>query len=157
MKYQKITYVNHEYLSIGKGYYEYHIYVEEYDSGWVTVDLSNSTSFNHYSNSWLLQYRRIGNIVHLRGAVTPKKKLTGLGYDIEESTPLVTTLPSECWPNQTESAVCQGSSMNRHLVQITTEGKLYAGLRYGTTTITNTLEPGSSGLWLTCNMTYFVD
>ena len=31
LKYQKITYVNHEYLSIGKGYYEYHIYVEEYD------------------------------------------------------------------------------------------------------------------------------
>ena len=31
LKYEQYTYVNHEYVSMGKGYYEYHIYVEEHD------------------------------------------------------------------------------------------------------------------------------
>lgn len=128
-----------------------HIFIEEYDSGWITPDLTNNQAFNHYNNNWPFQYRRIGKMVHIRGAVTPAQKLYNLDYDNGKQ---IVQLPSDCAPSHREASICSGTEMNKHLLQVYSDGKVYVGARYGSDSINRELDPG---IWLHCDITYFVD
>lgn len=73
------------------------VYEMTADSGWKTLPLASGISA--YSDAQLPQYRKIGEVVYLRGAVK--------GVDANET--VVATLPTGHRPTQTHSYVQNGT------------------------------------------------
>lgn len=74
------------------------------DSGWKNATLTSN--FNAYSNisSNTPQYRKVGNIVEIRGVVSPKSNLTGSTTGVT-----IFTLPTGYRPSNAIFEICQGS------------------------------------------------
>lgn len=118
------------------------------DSGW--VDCSYASGFTRYSTSQAgLQVRKIGNIVHLRGAVKRVGSITPSGKVI------IGTMPSGYAPTSYwETFVCHGSGANKFLLVIDTNGTI--GIeRYTDSTSAN--ETITDGAWLNCYATWFIN
>lgn len=117
------------------------------DTGW--IDLEFSSNFENYNGtkSNNPKYRKIGNIVMLQGVATPVKTISGSSTEIE-----MFTLPEEVHPPKEFLCICQGTSMNRWLLTVMTNGRV-AFSRYGTSESSSV----NSGNWLPFNIVYFID
>lgn len=121
---------------------------KQYDSGW--KNCTYGSDFARYDTSQApLQVRRIGNIVHLRGAVKPNKTIT----PTDDATVLVTSLGSTFAPTYTERVICQGSGSKRFLLSIYNSGNVYVS-RYSNSTSLN--DDFSESSWLNCFATWFI-
>lgn len=105
------------------------------DTGWMT--LKTTADFTAYGSEELV-YRTVGNQTYVSGVVTPTK-------DLEQGTTerLIATLPVGSRPSKTINLICQGTSINKWLLLIKTDGKISAS-RYGTTKYENMTK----GTWL---------
>ena len=93
------------------------------DSGWKNLTLASD--FKLYTNS-SARYRKIGNLVELRGVIAPTKSISA------DSLTVAFTLPSGYRPSSLVSDICQGSGSNRWLLSIEASGNAVVS-RYGIT------------------------
>lgn len=91
------------------------------DTGWVKVTAFAGPFTNYDAVNQLPMYRKIGNIVYLRGAVKPTETLAPLnGNDVIEHS--IFTLPKSCRPNDLCCFVCHGSGAAKWLMQVRSTG-----------------------------------
>lgn len=124
--------------------------MDGYDSGWVTLTITNTTNFALWVASEAIQIRRIGKSVQLRGAV--KANVAGIvDSSTETSANLMFPIPAAYLPavhTPHHVFVCQGSGLNRWQLRISNSGA-YAG-RYGP-------SASAAGNWLPFNVSWFID
>lgn len=117
------------------------------DTGWQTANLAESNLFKAYSGvaANTPEYRKIGSIVHIRGAVSPKNAIpySTTSYHIF-------TLPEGFRPNKGEQFVCHGSEANKWLLTVFSDGQVYFARHGGTGQVATT------SAWLPLAVTYFV-
>lgn len=114
------------------------------DSGWKTVTFEGS--FAHYNDQQTLKYRRVGKQVFIRGAMKPTAEL---GKDASHK---AFTLPVGYRPAQMQDFLCQGSTANKWLCEITTAGVVSVA-RYGTTAYINI----PTTAWLPVHISFLID
>ena len=119
--------------------------IELDDTGW--IDATLTSSFALYSTDDVCQYRKIGKHVQLRGIVKPTAALAGSFTGV-----VIFTLPTEFIPSRPCNFVCQGSSVNKWLLQVSTSGKVSFS-RYGT----SSLAQAGVNAWLTFDAGYLID
>lgn len=126
----------------------------QYDSGWKTPTLV-STMTNHGSDSKnAVKYRKIGSVVDIAGAVSPKATTTlAKGAAVT-----LFTLPEAYRPSYTRSFLCQGSARFIFMLQIESNGAVTIS-RYRNSTSTTDAYPTSvsTDSWLPISATFFVD
>lgn len=107
-----------------------------------------TSNFNAYSNisSNTPQYRKVGNIVEIRGVVSPKSNLTGSTTGVT-----IFTLPTGYRPSNAIFEICQGSGKNVWLLTINSNGTVQFS-RYGT----NANATASTSAWLCFNKTFTI-
>ena len=105
------------------------------DSGWQTATLSSAFQVYNNTAGYAPKYRRIGDVVYVTGVVSPTTEITNGA--------VIFTLPSGYRPSAYSAFICQGSSANRWLLNVGTNGEVNIG-RYGTTE--SVAVP--SGTWL---------
>ena len=105
------------------------------DSGWQTATLSSSFQVYNNTAGYAPKYRRIGEVVYVTGVVSTTTEITNGA--------VIFTLPSGYRPSAYSAFICQGSSANRWLLNVGTNGEVNIG-RYGTTE--SVAVP--SGTWL---------
>lgn len=117
-----------------------------FDTGWEEATLSSS--FQQYSASRPVQYRRTFQTVSIRGAVKPASTL--------DSSNQITifTLPESYCPSQQVTVLCQGSVTNHWLLTINTTGEVNFS-RYSNGTAYNTAV--GTGVWLPFDVTFTID
>lgn len=113
------------------------------DSGWKNISLTSD--FKLYTNS-SARYRKIGNLVELRGVIAPTKSISA------DSLTVAFTLPSGYRPTSLVSDICQGSGSNRWLLSIEASGNAVVS-RYG---ITEYIAIPTTA-WLPFHAIYYVD
>ncbi len=116
------------------------------DTGWKTVSFSSGYS-NH--SSYHTVYRRVGKVVHLKGAFTNSNALTSSNTDVQWGS----ISDTSCRPSNQELFLQQGSGANKYVLGITTDGKL-TWARYGTNAINTSINKGA---WFVCYATWLVD
>ena len=122
-------------------------YDEVMDSGWFYGGAIGD-GFSIYANDTQIQYRKIGKIVHIRGAVKPTTDIAG-----STTSYTIFTLPEGYRPSAPVYARCQGSSANSWLLSVTAAGAVrFSRYGYGTTYVTAT-----AGTWLPFDVTFFID
>lgn len=119
--------------------------IELDDTGW--IDATLTSSFTLYSADDVCQYRKIGKHVQLRGVVKPTAALAGSLTGVA-----IFTLPTEFIPSRPCNFVCQGSSVNRWLLQVNADGEVTFA-RYGT----SSLAQAGVKAWLTFDVGYSID
>lgn len=125
---------------------EWHLRPVLFDTGW--VDLSLGSEFKQYGTGNSVRYRKIGDIVEVRGIVSPVADIAG-GTDMHT----IATLPEGARPVGPQYAMCQGSSNCTWLFRVNHTGSLdFSRYRNGNTTTTAT-----AGTWLPFQMTFMVD
>ena len=115
------------------------------DTGW--IDATLTSSFTLYSTNDVCQYRKIGKHVQLRGVVKPTEALAGSLTGV-----VIFTLPAEFTPSRPCNFVCQGSSVNKWLLQVSTNGNVSFS-RYGT----SSLAQAGVKAWLPFDAGYLID
>ena len=115
------------------------------DTGW--IDATLTSSFTLYSADDVCQYRKIGKHVQLRGVVKPTAALAGSLTGV-----VIFTLPAEFTPSRVCSFVCQGSSVNKWLLQVSTGGNVSFS-RYGTSSLAKAVV----NTWLPFDVGYLID
>lgn len=99
-----------------------------HDTGW--QDMSFGTGFDHYGTvDWKAEYRRVGKVVSVRGAV---KNTNAFTPNTDNGTTICTIGDTSCRPSKIYQFVQNGSAMNRMLMRINTNGTINI-FRYGTT------------------------
>lgn len=88
-----------------------------FDTGWKNAALASGFETYAGNTSNALKYRRKGNVVYVKGVVTPKATLTG-GTDNET----ITTLPEGYRPETQWNYICQGSGTAIWLCSVTAGG-----------------------------------
>ena len=119
--------------------------IELDDTGW--IDATLTSSFTLYADYDVCQYRKIGKYVQLRGVVKPTAALAGSLTGV-----VIFTLPAEFTPSRPCKFVCQGSSVNRWLLQVDTNGDVDFS-RYGT----SSLAQAGVNAWLPFDVGYLID
>lgn len=114
------------------------------DSGWKTVTFEGS--FTHYNDAQVLKYRKVGKQVFIRGAMKPTTELA------KATSHKAFTLPEGYRPAQLQDFVCQGSSANKWLCEITSAGVVSVA-RYGTTEYINI----PTTAWLPVSASFLID
>lgn len=97
------------------------------DSGWQTATLDSQ--FAIYNETTPVQYRKIGKMVEIRGAVAPTSNIAGSTTEYT-----IFTLPSE-YRHSFDSPIytlCQGTAQNKWLLIVRSSGEINFS-RYGTT------------------------
>lgn len=118
------------------------------DSGWVNCSLGSG--FSRYATSQAaLQVRKIGNIVHLRGAV----KRSGAITPSNDSSVIMGTVPSGYRPSYESCHIVQGSGSNRFLLTIYSNGNICVSRYTNTTTTNGTIGDGA---WLNTYVTWVI-
>lgn len=118
------------------------------DSGWQTATLDSQ--FTVYSENTPVQYRKIGKMVEIRGAVAPTSDIAG-----STTRYVIFTLPSEyrhSYPSIIDT-LCQGSTQNKWLLGVDSSGNVTFS-RYGTTSGYVTCTTSN---WLPFHVMFFVD
>lgn len=125
---------------------EWKLYPMAFDSGW--VDLTLTSEFRQYGTGNSVRYRKIGNVVEVRGIVAPVADIAG-GTDMHT----IATLPSGARPVEPLYAICHGSSNCTWLFRVNNTGTLdFSRYRNGNSTAT-----AGAGTWLPFQMTFMVD
>lgn len=124
-------------------------FVTYYDSGWKIPTLSSDFVIYNTNVNSTVQYRRVGQMVEVRGAVKPTRN------DIGDTTELYTIfeLPEDFRPSTRIALRMQGSSTETWLFTITVDG-LVQFSRYGDGMA---MFPVDTGTWLPFQATFFVD
>lgn len=121
------------------------------DTGWQELVL-NASDFKIYNNSTSNTpvYRKIGNIVQIKGIVSPVNSTNVLGT----TNPVqIGTIPADCAPSVIGIyTVCHGSGNAVWLLDVTTDGVVRAS-RYATGETSTT--PTTSA-WMPFTITYFI-
>ena len=116
-------------------------------SDWVDMTLDPDFVLYQGLTQYQPQYKAIGEMVFVRGVVSPAAAYTSSGSLVT----IATGIPEDLRPPYNMSFICQGSGLNRWLCSITTGGAV-AISRYGTTE--NVEVPANA--WLTFAVSYFV-
>ena len=119
-----------------------------FDTGWKTATLTSD--FETYASNAgnTLKYRRKGNVVYVKGVVTPKATLAG-GTD----TYTITTLPDGYRPGTQWNYVCQGSGAAVWLCTVTAAGLVrFARYRMG-----NAWADAAANTWLPIDISFILD
>lgn len=114
---------------------------------WTLLTLDDAFQAYNGNDNYKPRYKAYGNVVTVRGVVSPKSKFTS-------STSLVTMasdLPETLRPKIQLSFICQGSGFNRWQCIIDTDGTISMS-RYGITAA----EAVPTSAWLTFCCTYIV-
>ena len=111
------------------------------------TDLTVASGFEVYGDGTKPQYRVNGNLVTVTGAVKPTATVTSNTNGVL----IASGIKTQYCPKNTLAFVCQGSGINRWLLQLNSEGKLYVA-RYGT----NDYVDISAGAWLIFTVTYSI-
>lgn len=118
------------------------------DTGWKTATLTSS--FKTYSGNTenALKYRRKGNVVYVKGVVTPTATLTGGTDNVN-----ITTLPAGYRPAVQQNFVCQGSGTAIWLCTVTSAGIIrFARYRTG-----DTWANAAANTWLPIDISFILD
>ena len=116
-----------------------------YDTGWKSLTLASG--FSTYDSGHPTRYRRIGKTVHIEGIF---KNSSALASGSE--TTMATISDTTCRPPHDQFHLMQGTGKNFFLLRVNTDGTITIS-RYGTTANAQC----TSGSWLHCYITYFVD
>ena len=118
-------------------------------SGSEWVDLTLDSAFVLYNGTAANQpqYKAIGEMVFVRGVVSPAAAFDSSGSLVT----IATGIPTALRPPYNMSFICQGSGINRWLCTVTTGGAI-AISRYGTTANANV----PVNAWLTFAVSYFI-
>lgn len=114
------------------------------DSRWTNLTLTSA--FTVYATSSVAQYRKIGNLVMLRGQIKPTSEIAA-----STTNTIMSTLPTGFRPGLALTFVCQGSDVNRWALTIYANGDLGVA-RYGTAA----LAAIPANAWLSFNVMFFV-
>lgn len=114
------------------------------DSGWINLKLTSA--FTLYGTSAVAQYRKIGNLVMVRGQIKPTSEIAASGTNT-----VMSSLPTGFRPSLDYVFVCQGSSANRWTLTTYANGNLGVA-RYGTTEFVAI----PTNAWLVFNVMFFV-
>lgn len=117
----------------------------EWATEWKTATLSST--FKAYNNEAknMPEYKRIGDIVEIRGVVTPASDIASGGSGT------IFTLPEGHRPHKEVYAICQGTSRNVWLLTVYTSGEVVFS-RYGAASY----DKAVNGTWLPFNVTFMV-
>lgn len=117
------------------------------ESSWIDATLTSTFAIHPDANGYTVKYKKIGNQVYLKGALTPTATIPA------NNITTMFTLPAGYRPIGIGAFfVCQGTGMNRWLLRIHPSGIVSVD-RYGTTT--NIDIP--SGAWLTFDVYFSVN
>ena len=116
------------------------------DTGW--QDLQMEEGYDHHNENDKAQFRRIGKIVQIRGAIKNSSAFTPQ----HDGSKIATITDESCFPSQRIITVQQGTNANKLLLNIGTDGSVNVG-RYGT----NSSGTVPVGNWLNVQVMYFVD
>ena len=119
------------------------------DSGWITPTLINSFTVYGGLAENQPQYRKVGKIVELVGAISPPASNT-VGTNTQTA---FCTLPVGFRPSKIHSYTMQGSGQYQWLLTVGTSGNVLAS-RYS---LGGVLTAPISTSWLPFNVTFFVD
>ncbi len=119
---------------------------QNYDSGWQNATLSSAFKNYNDDSSNTPQYRKIGKVVEIRGAVAPTSQIAA------NSITVMFNLPAGFRPSKETKSIQQGSELNSWLLQVRPSGNVDIA-RYGTTT--NIAIPTTA--WLPFNFTFTID
>lgn len=113
------------------------------------IDLTLNSAFKVYSDNAINrpQIKNVGNIVMVRGVVSPVTAYTATTNQVE----IASGIPADLRPDISYTFVCQGSGNNKWTLGITPSGTVTVA-RYGTT---ENIEIPTSA-WLTFAITYLV-
>lgn len=147
-----ITYT-YDCSSLDEGYYtvsanESHVdFKVLFVSPW--FELSLASGYKHYQSDQHLAYRRVGNIVEIRGVVAKSGAITPSGSWVNI---LSTNIPVGYRPYYSQERPQQGSGENRVLWQVSSDGSI--NWRYYGTTASNTQMPDNA--WLNIYFQYSI-
>lgn len=113
-------------------------------------DLTLADGFTVYGNAETNkpQYKQIGNLVMIKGVISPTATITSSTSSIS----MLSGLPSEARPTGPDlQYICQGSALNKWLCTITTGGAVKIS-RYGDSDYVNP----TASTWLPINILYMV-
>ncbi len=119
------------------------------DTGWIDATLSNA--FVKYNASSLVQYRRIGSQVQIRGIVKPANATIADSISGSAGYEVIFTLPAGFRTSagvDLEHTICQGSRTNRWMLQVNPDGQVWAR-RYGP-------EAAEAEVWMPFSHTFFI-
>lgn len=119
------------------------------DTGWIDLPL-NTAIVKEYSEGRRPKYRVIGKVVEIRGAVTPKKKIT---FDESKGNNVVAYIPQQYAPAHYINRVQQGSNAFHFLESINNAGAISIDKYTNNTTVRQETPVNS---WLNINMVYLI-
>ncbi|MCC8022976.1 MAG: H-type lectin domain-containing protein [Clostridiales bacterium] len=120
------------------------------DSGWVDLPLLHGFTAYDGDSANRPQYRKAGSTVTVRGILSPPASNTiASSRDMMQ----IAQLPDGIAPTQPVLAVCQGSAQAVWMLQISTDGGLYAG-RYR---LGDAWSTPSSTAWMPFYATFYSD
>lgn len=117
------------------------------DVPWTNLPLSSG--WKAYSAAWTPKYRRVGQVVEVRGAVSPTATTTIGNSDLTFG-----TLPQGCRPEVTVVQLCQSSSVKIWACSITSSGDVRTG-RLRTMNSTSYQSAGTDE-WLVFHITFLL-
>lgn len=120
-----------------------------YDSDWIIPTLSSDFEIYNTNANSKVQYRRIGQMVEVRGAVKPTRNDMGASSDLYN----IFELAEGFRPSTRIALRMQGGSVATWLLTITTDGFVQFS-RYGDSM---GMFPADTGTWLPFQATFFVD
>ena len=114
------------------------------DSLWQGATLSSR--FTYYDSTSTVQYKRIGNVVYVRGVVKPTSAIAG-----SDTRYVIFNLPVGYRPAYDVYTLCQGSSANKWLLTVNINGNVCFS-RYGT----SSYAQASTSAWLPFNVSFAI-
>lgn len=119
------------------------------DTGWKTV--SFKSGFSHHNASDTVQYRRVGKVVQLRGAIKNTNEISAGDTNVK----MATITDATCRPSQGVNYIQQGSGAGMHLISINTSGEV--SISRNRTPATSGYAKINAGSWINIGHTFFVD
>lgn len=92
--------------------------VTGYDTGWQNVQFSQY--FKNSGEETMLQYRRIGSQVEIRGDITPTQSLPFSAYADYP----IGYIPKNCAPSKALTVLCQGTNLSEWMLSVSKDGVL---------------------------------
>lgn len=116
------------------------------DTGWVSLELSDSFALYNGQAYNQPRYRVCGNMVTIRGSVSPKEAFTSGSSEVT----IATGIPEKYRPSVSEYFVCNGSVMNKWCCAVKSGSGEITMSKYGT----NEYAEVTAGAWLPFCITY---
>ena len=128
--------------------------------GWFNANLAdtNANIFTNYGTADAARYRRVGNVVELRGVITPLSDIAYTSSNISTEYRMF-LLPPGYRPTSSVYAICQGSGTATWMLHVATSGWVTFGrYRLGDAWATAKAPvDNTNGAWLPFQCTFLVD